>query len=131
MDIKLRYKIQMAMEFRKNVGETIKKYRLAVNMSQMELAEKIGISYQQLQKYEKGINNISIYRLKQISEALKIPISSFLEGEPEKVAEDTSKYGLSKEEKILLDCFRRVDNKDVRRGLLLELKGIVKIIKKK
>jgi transcriptional regulator with XRE-family HTH domain len=48
-------------------------------MSQMELAEKIGISYQQLQKYEKGINNISISRLKQIADVLKIPISSLLE----------------------------------------------------
>jgi transcriptional regulator with XRE-family HTH domain len=122
----------MAKEFRKSVGETIKKYRLAVNMSQMDLAEKIGISYQQLQKYEKGINNISISRLKQIAEVLKIPISSLLEvQEPEKVAEETSKYGLSKEEKILLDCFRRIDNKDIRNGLILELKGILKIIKNK
>jgi transcriptional regulator with XRE-family HTH domain len=122
----------MAKEFRKSVGETIKRYRLNVNMSQMELAEKLGISYQQLQKYEKGINNISISRLKQISEALKIPISSLLEvQEPEKVAEETSKYGLSKEEKTLLDYFRRIDNKDIRNGLLLEMKGIAKIIKKK
>ena len=94
----------MAKQFRKNIGEIIKKYRLAANMSQMALAEKIGISYQQLQKYEKGINNISVYRLEQIAEALKIPISSFLETEePEKIAEDIGEYGLSKEEKTLLD----------------------------
>ena len=122
----------MAKQFRKNIGEIIKKYRLAANMSQMALAEKIGISYQQLQKYEKGINNISVYRLEQIAEALKIPISSFLETEePEKIAEDIGEYGLSKEEKTLLDLFRRIDNKDIKRGLLLELKGIVEIIKKK
>lgn len=122
----------MAKQFRKNIGEIIKKYRLAANMSQMALAEKIGISYQQLQKYEKGINNISVYRLEQISEALKIPISSFLETEePERIAEEIGEYGLSKEEKTLLDLFRRIDNKDIKRGLLLELKGIVEIIKKK
>jgi transcriptional regulator with XRE-family HTH domain len=121
----------MAREFKKNIGETLKKYRLAANMSQMALAEKIGISYQQLQKYEKGINNISVYRLQQISEALNIPISSLLDGqEPEKVAEDISEYGHSKEEKTLLELFRKIDNKDIRRGLLLELKGIVKIIKR-
>ncbi|MEW6162648.1 MAG: helix-turn-helix transcriptional regulator [Nitrospirota bacterium] len=51
----------MAKEFREIIGETLKKYRLAAKMSQMELAEKIGVSYQQLQKYEKGVNNISIY----------------------------------------------------------------------
>ena len=122
----------MAREFKKNIGETLKKYRLAANMSQMALAEKIGISYQQLQKYEKGIDNISISRLYQISNALKVPIRNLFEiEEPEKVAEDISKYGLSKEEKTLLELFRKIDNKDIRRGLLLELKGIVKIIKRK
>jgi len=122
----------MAKEFRKNIGKTIKKYRLAVNMSQMALAEKINISYQQLQKYEKGIDNISVYRLKQISEALKIPINSLLEvQEPEKVAEEISEYGLSKEERRLLDLFRGIDNKNIRRGLLLELKGIAEEMKKK
>lgn len=122
----------MAKEFGKNIGETLKKHRRAANMSQMALAEKIGISYQQLQKYEKGINNISVYRLQQIAEALKVPVGSLLEGQlPEKVAEDVSEYGLNKEEKTLLEFFRKIDNKDIRRGLLLELKGVVEIIKKK
>ncbi len=120
------------MGFKKNIGETIKKYRIAARMSQMALAEKIGISYQQLQKYEKGINNISVYRLRQISEALRIQISSLIEGlEPEKLAEEISEYGLSKEEKTLLDLFRKIDNKDIKRGLLLELKGIAEILKKR
>ncbi len=121
----------MAKEFGKNIGETLKKYRRAANMSQMALAEKIGISYQQLQKYEKGINNISVYRLQQIAEALKVPVGSLLEGQGlEKVAEEVSEYGLNKEEKTLLEFFRKIDNKDIRRGLLLELKGVVEIIKK-
>ena len=122
----------MAKGFKKNIGETIKKYRIAARMSQMALAEKIGISYQQLQKYEKGINNISVYRLQQISEALRIQISSLIEGlEPEKLAEEISEYGLSKEEKTLLDLFRKIDNKDIKRGLLLELKGIAEILIKR
>lgn len=122
----------MVSEFRKNLGETLKRYRLASKMSQMVLAEKIGISYQQLQKYEKGINSVSIYRLQQICEALKIPISRFLAGsEPEKIAEDINEYGLNKEEKILLNLYRKIDNKDIRKGLLLELKGIVESIRKK
>ena len=122
----------MVKDYGRNIGETIKRYRLAAHMSQMALAEKIGISYQQLQKYEKGTNNISLYRLRQICESLKIPLSTFLEGhEPEKIAEDASEYGISKEERALLDLFRRIENKDIRRGLLLELKGIVKETKKK
>jgi transcriptional regulator with XRE-family HTH domain len=122
----------MAKEFKKNIGETLKKYRLAARMSQMALAERIGISYQQLQKYEKGTNNISVYRLQQISEALRIPISRLLEDQkPEKIAEEISEYGMSKEEKTLLELFRKIDNKNIRDGLLLEMKGIAKIIKKK
>jgi transcriptional regulator with XRE-family HTH domain len=122
----------MLKDFAKNVGEKIKKYRLAAHMSQMALAEKIGISYQQLQKYEKGINNISLYRLRQICESLKVPISTFLEGrEAEKIAEDINQYGLGKEERVLLDLFRRIENKNIRRGLFLELKGIVDEIKNK
>lgn len=122
----------MVKEFKKNIGEKLKRYRLAANMSQMALAEKIGISYQQLQKYEKGINNISIYRLQQISDALKIPISNFLDDQwSEKVAEEISEYGLNKEERTFLDLFRKINNKDIQRGLILQLKGIVEIIRKK
>jgi transcriptional regulator with XRE-family HTH domain len=119
----------MVKDHRKRIGELIRKCRLAARMSQMALAGKIGISYQQLQKYEKGINNISLNRLQQICESLKVPLSDFLEGrEPEKIAEDISEYGLGKEERMLLDLFRRIKNKDIRRGLILELKGIVEEI---
>lgn len=121
----------MAKDYKKDVGEAIRKYRLSAGMSQMALAEKIGISYQQLQKYEKGTNSISLYRLKQICESLKIPVSYILEDlEPEKTAEEISEYGLSKQERAVLDLFRRIDTEDIRRGLLLQLKGIVKILKK-
>jgi len=122
----------MVQDYRKDMGETIKKYRLAAHMSQMSLAEKMGISYQQLQKYEKGINNISLYRLQQICEILKVPVHAFLEKKkPEKISEEISGYGLSRDERILLDLFRRIKNKDIKNGLLLELKGIVNELKKK
>jgi transcriptional regulator with XRE-family HTH domain len=122
----------MIRDYRKSMGETIRRYRLASHMSQMALAEKIGISYQQLQKYEKGINNISVYRLRQICESLDIPLSTFFgDRGPEKIAEDFTGYGLHKEEKTLLNLFRRIENKDIRRGLLRELKGIVRELKKK
>jgi transcriptional regulator with XRE-family HTH domain len=122
----------MSEDYRKKIGGAIKKYRLAAHMSQMALAEKIGISYQQLQKYEKGINNLSLYRLKQICEALYIPISTFLEGHtPEKIAEEIGEYGMNEDERILINLFRKIQNKDIRRGLLLELKGIVEETEKK
>jgi transcriptional regulator with XRE-family HTH domain len=122
-------------DHRKYIGKALKQRRLAAQLSQMALAEKIGISYQQLQKYENGTDNISLFRLQQICDALTIPVSSIIEvledAEPGKIAEDIGKYGLSKEEKTLLDLFRRISNKDIRRGLLLELKGIAGEIQKK
>jgi transcriptional regulator with XRE-family HTH domain len=122
-------------DHRKYIGKALKQRRLAAQLSQMALAEKIGISYQQLQKYENGTDNLSLYRLQQICEALNIPASSIIEvledTEPGKIAENISKYGLSKEERTLLDLFRRISNKDIRRGLLLELKGIAGEIQKK
>jgi transcriptional regulator with XRE-family HTH domain len=125
----------MVKDHRKHIGKALKQYRLAAQLSQMALAEKIGISYQQLQKYENGTDNISLYRLQQICDALTIPVSSIIEvleeAEPGKIAEDISNYGLSKEEKTLLALFRRITNKDIRRGLLLELKGIAGEIQKK
>ena len=125
----------MVKDHKKHIGKALKQYRLAAQLSQMALAEKIGISYQQLQKYENGTDNISLFRLQQICEALHIPVSSIIEvledAEPDKIAEDISKYGLSKEERTLLDLFRRITNKDIRRGLLLELKGIAGEMQKK
>ncbi len=47
----------------KSVGELIRRMRKSAHMSQMQLAEKIGISYQQVQKYEKGVNQLSLSRL--------------------------------------------------------------------
>ncbi len=117
---------------KKSIGEKIRRYRLAANMSQMALAEKLGISYQQLQKYEKGINNISVNRLKEISNVLNIPFTKFLEDDMSpKISEEISPYGLTNEEKTLLRLFRLIDDKDIRNGLLIGLKGIVRILRKK
>ncbi len=117
---------------KKAIGEKIRRYRRAANMSQMALAEKLGISYQQLQKYEKGINNISVNRLQEISDVLNIPITKFLEDDmPGKISEEISAYGLTNEEKTLLRLFRLIDDKDIRNGLLIELKGIAKILRRK
>ena len=49
-------------------------------LSQTELGEKVGITFQQIQKYEKGSNRVSAGRLKQIAEILQVPVSFFFEG---------------------------------------------------
>jgi transcriptional regulator with XRE-family HTH domain len=62
------------------VGQRIKIQRLAAGLSQTELAESIGVTFQQVQKYEKGMNRVGAGRLTQIARGLKIPVNTFFEG---------------------------------------------------
>jgi len=55
----------------------VRSRRLECRLSQTELADKIGVTFQQVQKYEKGVNRIGAGRLQRISEALEVPISFF------------------------------------------------------
>lgn len=63
-----------------NVGKRIRHRRWMVGMTQQQLAEHVGIKFQQIQKYETGMNRVSASRLWDISEALSVPISYFFEG---------------------------------------------------
>ena len=64
-------------DFNKSIGIKIKKRRLELNKTQTWLAKKIGVTFQQIQKYEKGGNGTSAYRLLQISLALKVSMTYF------------------------------------------------------
>src|SRR5688500_10265934 len=59
------------------VGRRVRSRRLECRLSQTELADKIGVTFQQVQKYEKGVNRIGAGRLQRISEALEVPITFF------------------------------------------------------
>jgi transcriptional regulator with XRE-family HTH domain len=62
------------------VGKNIRFHRLARGLSQQALGEKLGVSFQQIQKYEKGTNRVGAGRLTAIAQALDLPISVFFEG---------------------------------------------------
>jgi transcriptional regulator with XRE-family HTH domain len=62
------------------VGLRVRSRRLECKLSQTELADRIGVTFQQVQKYEKGVNRIGAGRLQRISEALEVPISFFFGG---------------------------------------------------
>lgn len=63
-----------------HVGKRIRHRRWMVGMTQQQLAEKVGIKFQQIQKYETGMNRVSASRLWDISEAVGVSISFFFEG---------------------------------------------------
>lgn len=100
--------------------------RKKAELSQMKLAETLGISYQQLQKYEKGVSEISVSRLAQIADALSVPLSSFFPHDADmKVSEPVSLYGsLSEAEFELIKHFRKIKNNRLKDGLLMAIRGI-------
>ena len=63
-----------------HVGKRIRHRRWMVGMTQQQLAEKVGIKFQQIQKYETGMNRVSASRLWEIAEVLGVPISFFFDG---------------------------------------------------
>lgn len=132
------------MQIDKKIGRKIKQIRKSRGLSQIGLAERVGLSFQQIQKYEKGVTKITAFRLQQISEALGIHITDFFEERefipkvsgpiPEYTAKETPlEYFqlLDKEEVIILKLFRTIKNKKLREGILKQIRGVIELEKKK
>jgi len=129
----------------KEIGDEIKKIRKTLGMSQMKLAEGVGVSFQQIQKYEKGVNKISTEMIQRIARALGISVNTFFQKEKTLiVSEPPGKYyskrksltgetslPLTLEETALLQLFRKVESKKIREGLIKQLKGIVELERRK
>lgn len=60
-----------------DLGQRIRLRRVEMKVSQSELGERLGVSFQQVQKYEKGVNRVGAARLQQIAEALDVPVTFF------------------------------------------------------
>jgi len=66
----------------KHVGARVRMRRMMLSMSQEKLGDALGLTFQQVQKYEKGTNRISASRLQHIASILKVPVAFFFEGAP-------------------------------------------------
>jgi len=66
----------------KHVGRRVRMRRLMLEMSQTDLADGLGLTFQQVQNYEKGANRVSASRLQHISQILQVPVPFFFEGAP-------------------------------------------------
>lgn len=99
------------------VGRRIAERRAALGRSQSALALDLGISFQQLQKYEAGLNRVSASRLHHIALLLGVPVADLF---PRPGREDLSHVqppGLSREGKALLAAFERIPAPPVRRAV--------------
>jgi transcriptional regulator with XRE-family HTH domain len=116
----------------RRLGQRVRARRLEIGMSQERLAEILGITFQQVQKYEKGVNRIAASRLLAIATALDLSIGRMFEGiSPPKgagVAEDESALFnmalATPEGSKLLGLFASIDDPNVRRRVF----DLVKVV---
>ena len=109
---------------RKFIGTKIKNRRKDSGLTQEELAEAIGITYQQLQRYENGKSNLNTDRLQAIANVLDVPITYFFEestGGKIKIMERDHTY-LSSKEKEFVENLRKIDKTDCQKCIFFLLK---------
>jgi transcriptional regulator with XRE-family HTH domain len=90
-----------AQEIDRFVGSRIRERRITMGLTQQQMAELIGVTYQQAHKYERGINRISAGRLYTIGQALGVPVSYFFEG-----VEQSPSYDVSPRQRMCLELAR-------------------------
>jgi transcriptional regulator with XRE-family HTH domain len=108
----------------KRVGQKVRSRRLEIGMSQERLAELLGVTFQQVQKYEKGVNRIAVSRLYDIANALEMPVARFFEGLSARagVAEGRADYAdgalATPEGAQLMALFASINSQRVRKRVL-------------
>ena len=104
------------------VGQNIRICRLQKGLSQGELGRRIGVTFQQVQKYEKGANRVGASRLTQIADVLGVPIPTLFDGAPsvgQAPPEQSPRYLLAKPHSLrLLQAFDKVKDDGTRMALL-------------
>jgi transcriptional regulator with XRE-family HTH domain len=113
----------------KHVGSRVRMRRLMLGRSQAQLGEALGLTFQQVQKYEKGTNRISASRLQQISETFQVPIEFFFEGVPHVLGQDDAQTGAPSPQFVsdylatpdglnLTKAFMQIPNAKLRRSIV-------------
>jgi len=111
----------------KYVGSRVRMRRIMLGMSQEKLGEALGLTFQQIQKYEKGTNRVGASRIQQISEILQVPVSFLFEGGPTSTATGfgeapsptyVSDFLATSEGLALTRAFTRIPDAKLRRSIV-------------
>src|SRR5437899_12191963 len=119
----------------KHVGSRVRMRRQMLAMSQEKLGAALGLTFQQVQKYEKGANRIGASRLQQMSHILQVPVTFFFEGAPNASAPHGSNGSALSMAQIddfvsdsdglrLIGAFMRMDNAALRRRIVVLVQEI-------
>jgi transcriptional regulator with XRE-family HTH domain len=121
----------------KHVGTRVRMRRLMLDLTQMQLAVGLGLTFQQVQKYEKGTNRISASRLHQLSHILHVPVPFFFEGAPREIhlpelfesgpsmPSDVVDFLSTSDGVALVRAFTRIEHPKVRRAIVALVEQIV------
>jgi transcriptional regulator with XRE-family HTH domain len=113
----------------KYVGSRVRMRRIMLGMSQEKLGEALGLTFQQVQKYEKGTNRVGASRIQQISEILQVPVSFLFEGGPTSMTKTdgggeaaspsyVSDFLATSEGLALTRAFTRINDAKLRRSIV-------------
>jgi transcriptional regulator with XRE-family HTH domain len=112
----------------KHVGNKVHMRRIKMGWSQQKLGDALGVSFQQVQKYERGNNRISASSLQRIAEVLQVPLEYFFEGAPQvkgtieakgaQAVTDLSEFVASSEGLSLIKAFMGVQQPRLRRSIV-------------
>lgn len=94
------------------IGKRIREFRLKAGLTQEKLASLLEITFQQVQKYERGITKVNLDRLQELASILNVPISAFFN------EQDTTAYNLTENERKLLEAFREIKSESTRNSFL-------------
>src|SRR5436190_15128105 len=119
----------------KHVGDRVRMRRMMLDMSQEKLGDALGLTFQQVQKYEKGANRVSASRLQHVAQILQVPESFFFDGGPN-VAGQTRRIGeaaspsyvsaflATADGLALVKAFTAIKDAKLRRSIVLLVRGI-------
>lgn len=109
------------------VGQSIRLHRKNAKMTLQGLADRLGIAYQQVQKYETGVNRVGAGRLMEIAEILNIPVANFFEGtraHGDDGAANAPDPEVALQGRQLLVSFMRIKDPQKRRAALAYLRSL-------
>ena len=101
----------MEENFNIHLGKKLRMRRLSLGLTQTKVANAINVTFQQIQKYEKGTNGVSSSRLIQLSKYLKVPVTYFFEDFADYSAnQETAAESLDLNYSFLVKTFSKLDN---------------------
>ena len=106
------------------LGKRIRLRRVEIKISQSELADKLGVSFQQVQKYEKGVNRVGAHRLQQIASALNVPITFFYDGDGKQREVESLLFLDSSFSLRLLRSYAKIKDQAIQRHLVTLIESI-------